>query len=94
MSIGSLPPDLEQFVQDQLAQGKYQSESEVLCDAVRLMKQRELRLESLRMEIDRGLEQLDHGDYIELEGEADLRAFFEDIKARGRKRLDNRRASQ
>ncbi len=39
-----LPPDLQQFVLDQLAAGKYQSASYVVWDAVRLVRERELRL--------------------------------------------------
>jgi len=94
MPSAILPPELDQFVKDQVAQGKYQTESEVLSDAVRLMQERDRRLESLRREIDRGLEQLDRGEFIELTNENDLRAFFEDIKAGGRQRMQPKRDGQ
>jgi antitoxin ParD1/3/4 len=87
MSTTPLPPELEQFVFDQLAKGKYQSATDVVCDAVRLLREREERLESLRREIDRGLAQLDAGEFIELNSDAELRAFFDDIEERGKQRL-------
>jgi putative addiction module CopG family antidote len=87
MSIPSLPPDLAQFIHDQLAAGKYASESEVVCDAVRLLRDRESRLESLRSEITRGIDQLDRGEYIELDSDESLDEFIGDIETRAQKRL-------
>jgi hypothetical protein len=45
-----------------------------------------LKLETLRREIAVGIGQLENGQYIEYDEES-LPTFFEDIKARGRKRL-------
>jgi antitoxin ParD1/3/4 len=89
MSSESLPPDLAQFVANQLALGKYGSASDVVCDAVRLMREREERLEALRTEVDRGIAQLESGDFVELDGEEDIDAFFNDVLARA----DQRNAS-
>ena len=86
MSTTPLPPELEQFVFDQLAKGKYQSATEVVCDAVRLLREREVRLESLRAEIDRGLRDVETGKYVELDSESAIQAFFDDIEARSKKR--------
>lgn len=47
---------------------------------------RTLKLEALRREIVTGIGQLESGQYTEYNEES-LSAFFEDIKARGRKRL-------
>jgi antitoxin ParD1/3/4 len=87
VSTTPLPPDLEQFVFDQLAKGKYQSATDVVCDAVRLLREREERLESLRAEIDQGISQLDAGEFIELDSDDELQAFFNDIETRGKQRL-------
>jgi len=87
VSRAPLPPDLEQFVFDQLAKGKYQSATDVVCDAVRLLREREERLESLRAEIDQGIEQLDAGEFIEIDSDTALQAFFDDIEERGKQRL-------
>jgi antitoxin ParD1/3/4 len=86
-STSSLPPDLQQFVQDQLATGKYASASEVVSDAVRLMRERDARLKELRRDIELGVKQLDDGDFIEIESDAALHAFFEDIATRREQRM-------
>jgi hypothetical protein len=44
-------------------------------------------LESLRAEIDRGLKDLETGNYIELDSDSAIQAFFDDIEARSKKRL-------
>jgi len=49
---------------------------------------RDRRRYELRRELDAGLEQLERGEGIELEDEGALAAFFEDIKLRGRQRLE------
>ncbi|MBW4512358.1 MAG: type II toxin-antitoxin system Phd/YefM family antitoxin [Scytonematopsis contorta HA4267-MV1] len=46
-----------------------------------------LKLETLRREIAIGIEQLENGQYTEYDEES-LPAFFEDIKERARKRLE------
>jgi antitoxin ParD1/3/4 len=94
VSTSPLPPDLEQFVFDQLAKGKYQSATDVVCDAVRLMRERETKLELLRLEIDRGLSDIEAGNFIELDSEDSLQAFFDDIEARSRKRRSTMQAEQ
>ena len=83
---GPLPPELPHFVERELASGRYRSRDEVICEGLRLLRER--RLYELRREIDVGLEQLDRGAGIELEDEQALKAFFEDIKQRGRERLE------
>ena len=56
----SLTPDLDRFVRDSVDGGRYQSSSEVVRDALRLLQDRErheaLKLESLRLEIQRGID--------------------------------------
>lgn len=55
----SLTPDLERFIQETLSSGRYQSASEVVRTALRLLQERELRrqarLDWLRQEIQQGL---------------------------------------
>jgi prevent-host-death family protein len=46
-----------------------------------------LKLETLRREIAIGIEQLENGKYTEYDEES-LSTFFEDIKTRGRKKLE------
>jgi putative addiction module CopG family antidote len=77
--LHGLPADLEQFMEQELAAGKYASREELVAEAVRLLRERERRVKELREEILPALERLDRG-----EGEP-LNAG--DIKARGMKRL-------
>jgi antitoxin ParD1/3/4 len=56
----SLTPELEKLVQDKVASGLYTSASEVIREALRLLRERDLRqeikLSELRSEIQRGLD--------------------------------------
>ena len=85
MEPGTIPPDLQQFLDQELASGQYRSADEVICAGLRLLRDR--RLYELRSDIQAGLAQLERGEGIELEDEQALRAFFDDVKARGRQRL-------
>ncbi len=82
MPSDSLPPDLVKFVADQLTQGKYGSANEVVCDAIRLLRKREERLVALRADVDQGISQISNGEYLELETDDDIDAFFNDVVAR------------
>lgn len=76
----SLTPHLEKLVQGKVESGLYNSASEVMREALRLMEERdrlrELRLDELRREIQKGI---DSGEATPLD--------MEEIKVRGRKRL-------
>ena len=78
-----LPPDLEQFLQTEVASGKYVSADEAVVAGVRLLRDRERQRELLRRELDVGLTALERGDVVTKEGESERNAFFEDIVARG-----------
>ena len=86
-----IPPDLQQFVDQIIDAGGYKTEAEVVGQALRLLQERQRRIEELRREIQPALDQLDRGEGIELDDEG-LEAFFEDIKTRGRARLEAARA--
>jgi antitoxin ParD1/3/4 len=81
----AIPAEFQQFVQQEVASGRYRSAEEVVADGLRLL--REQKLYDLRKDIAAGLAQLDRGEGIELEDEQSVRAFFDDIKLRGRQRL-------
>jgi putative addiction module CopG family antidote len=80
-----LPPDLETFVPHEVASGNYPSPEEVISDGLRLLRER--KLYELRQDIDAGLSQFERGEGIELKGDEALHDFFEDVKRRGRDRL-------
>ena len=79
----SLTPELETLVNQKIASGFYNSASEVVREALRLMQEQDelkrMRLEELRAEIKKGMDSLDRGDKKPLDMNA--------IKARARQRL-------
>ena len=89
-----IPPDLQQFVDQIIGAGGYKSEAEVVGQALRLLQQRQRRIEELRREIQPALDQLDRGEGIKLKDEEELRLFFEGIKEHGQNRLEAERARQ
>lgn len=76
----SLTPQLEQFVRERTESGEYNNASEVVRDALRLLKHREeqraLRLERLRESIRAGDEALAQGDFTQIGSDKELDAFF------------------
>jgi antitoxin ParD1/3/4 len=79
----SLTSELENYVKDKVATGMYNSASEVMREALRLMEERDAmqaaRLEALQREISKGL------DSLEREGSKPL--DIASIKAKGRAKL-------
>lgn len=85
--IQRLPQELEQFVAQELARGEFASREELIVEGVRLLQERRRHLETLRDEIDTGLQQLERGEGLEIADEAAHRAFFDDIRACGLQRF-------
>jgi antitoxin ParD1/3/4 len=80
----SISPELQTLVQQEFATGNYSSPDEVLLAAVRLLRDRNRRLEELRSEIRPALERLDRGDGEPLDMEAikaEARRQFEQSKS-------------
>ena len=82
----SLTPQLENYVKQKVAAGKYNSVSEVMHEALRLLEERdvlkEIKLEALRRDIQEGIDELDRGEGTPLN--------MEDIKAKARAMKENR----
>jgi antitoxin ParD1/3/4 len=79
----SLTPELEQYIQAKVQSGFYHSSSEVIREALRLLKERDIlqadKLETLRQEVLRGVAQADEGTFST--------RTSADLKAEGRRRL-------
>ena len=76
----SLTPELERLVHEKVESGLYNSASEVVREALRLLRERDelqrMRLEELRREIRIGIDQADRGELIPAE------EVFRDLRAR------------
>ena len=79
----SLTPSLEQFVRDLAESGDYNNASEVVREAIRLLKRAEerraLKMERLRAAIRGGDEALARGEFTDLESDRELDEFFAEI---------------
>lgn len=73
--------ELQHLIQAELAAGHYDSDEELLLEAVRLLTERNRRRQVLRRELQIGREQLDRGEGIELDNDEALEAFLEEIAA-------------
>ena len=82
----SLTPELEQFVADKVTAGMYQTSSEVIRAGLRLLKERDERLQSLREDIHAGFEAVDHGEFTDYD-DTDVHKLADRVRTRGRKRL-------
>ncbi|MBI3797573.1 MAG: type II toxin-antitoxin system ParD family antitoxin [Deltaproteobacteria bacterium] len=84
----SLTPELEELISQKVSSGLYHSASEVIREALRLLKEqdelRQFRREQLRKEVAIGLEQLDRGEGIP------GKAVFEKLRQKSRARRKGR----
>lgn len=77
----SLGKRWEVFIQEQVKQGRYQSQSEVVREGLRLVEEREVKLAELRQSIQDAIDR--GGSYTIEEVEAHLDSVAEDMKAEG-----------
>lgn len=82
----SLTPQLESYVKQKVAAGMYNSVSEVMREALRLLEERdtlkEMKLAALRRDLQEGIDELDRGEGTPLDMDA--------IKAKARAMKENR----
>ena len=65
----TLTPELDRIVGEKVASGLYESPSEVVREALRLMVERESALDWLRREARPGFAQLEAGDVLDVKRE-------------------------
>lgn len=65
----NLTPELDRMVGERVASGLYESPSEVVREALRLMLERESGLDGLRRAAARGFDQLEAGEALEISRE-------------------------
>ena len=59
-----LPPELEQFVTQQVEQGAFESPAHVICEGLDVLRERQRQLEDLRAKLQVAADQLDRGEGI------------------------------
>ena len=98
--IATLPSELEPFVETEIASGRFSSADEVVVAAVKLLREVSARpeqtleeLDELRRLIAEGHNDIVHGRVRRINNETESRAYAEEIKARGRARLEAQRAN-
>lgn len=78
----SLTPALEKIIQEKVKTGLYNSASEVIREALRLLEDqdrlRHIRLEGLRKEISIGIDQANRGDLV------DGKEIFQKLRAKSK----------
>ena len=76
-----LTPELEQLVESEVQSGRYNSASEVVLEALRLMEHKDelraIQLHELRRRIDEGIAQAERGEGVD--GEAFMQGLIEDL---------------
>lgn len=70
----SLTPQLEKMVREKVESGSYNNASEVVRDGLRLIEQRDRKLEALRGLIQAGMDQIERGECVVADD-----AFFDSI---------------
>ena len=79
----SLTPSLEQFVRDRAESEDYNNASEVVREAIRLLRRveerRALKMERLRAAIRDGDEALARGEFTDLNSDRELDEFFAEL---------------
>jgi antitoxin ParD1/3/4 len=85
----SIPESLRAFVEAQVRERGYNSASEYVRELIRDARERATKETELRELVQLGLEQLRRGESLELD-EDSLPEFFEEVKARARKRLSRK----
>ena len=78
-----LTPELERVVNDKVESGMYQTASEVVREALRLLKERDEARERLRADVSAGLDQLASGEGRPY-GKTSGRQLAERVKSKGR----------
>jgi putative addiction module CopG family antidote len=77
----SLPPDVQQFVTQELAAGRYRSETELVINAVRRLRDDDDNLQRFKNQLREELAAIERGEGIVLNGDEELGAYLDQIDA-------------
>ena len=84
----NLSPQQSKFIKSRVKQGRFRNASEVVRAGLRLLEQQDkedrLKLEKLRQAVKKGFDELDRGDYVEIDANQ-IDAFMDQIDAKVRR---------
>jgi antitoxin ParD1/3/4 len=86
----TIGPELEEFIEREVASGKFRSRAEVISEGLRLLRERERKLDQLRSDIQVGLDELNCGKGITVADQASHQALLADVEHSGLERLASR----
>ena len=81
-----LTSELEHFVHYKVNTGMYQTASEVIRESLRLLRERDQRVEALRQNLRSGFDAVERGEFTDYDA-TNIRELSARIKSQGRKRL-------
>jgi antitoxin ParD1/3/4 len=85
----SLTPELERLVTEKVKTGMYQTASEVVREALRLLRERD-SVTALRRDVRDGFAQIERGEYTTYD-EHMIKSLAAGVKARSMKKLSSKR---
>ena len=90
----ALRPEDKQMLDEKVASGRFSSADEAVAAALELLRRREdAELETLRMEVRKGFDQIEAGDYVSVTSEKDAAELTEQIHRRGLARAEKEQAA-
>jgi Arc/MetJ-type ribon-helix-helix transcriptional regulator len=85
MIVPALPPELGEFVEQQIAAGKYHSEEDLVVDAVRILSRLAAQQHEFHDAVRLGMEQLSRGEFTQYDDQS-LTELFDSLKQRAMNR--------
>jgi antitoxin ParD1/3/4 len=79
-----LTAEQKQYVERQVATGKYASESALVQQALEVLQRRDKRIAEVQAGVERGVADMEAGRYRTISTPAEAEALAEEIKQRGR----------
>lgn len=91
----TLTPELEALIAEKIKSGLYHSPTEIVREALHLLKERdllrEIRRSELRKEIQKGIDDIKEGRYVRLETDEDYEKLSAEVRKSGLEVLNRRR---
>ena len=81
------PNEREELIMRKVSSGVYESRDDVIDSALRLLDERDTYLEELRAKVNKGITQIENGDFVEYTDE-NLHELFKEIEAEGMQELE------